>query len=151
MTKCCQDNQSISIKFKNPEVYKEFDHITQGDWIDLRVNDITTLKKGEFKLIDLGVAMELPDGYEAHVAPRSSSFSKYGIIQTNSVGVIDNSYCGDDDWWAMPVYPTRDVTLMKGTRICQFRIVKNQPKIEFNIVKELDNGNRGGFGSTGEK
>jgi dUTP pyrophosphatase len=93
--------------------------------------------------------MQLPQGYEAHIAPRSSTFKNWGIIQVNSVGVIDESYCGDDDEWKMPVYATRDATIEKGDRICQFRIVEKQPMIEFNVVSHLDNENRGGFGSSG--
>lgn len=92
--------------------------------------------------------MKLPEGFEAHLAPRSSTFKNFGILQTNSVGVVDSSYCGAEDWWKMPVYATRDVTIEKGSRIAQFRIMENQPKIQFEET-ELENKNRGGFGSTG--
>ena len=109
------------------------------------------LKAGEFKLIPLGVAMELPKGYEAHVVPRSSTFKNYGILQVNSCGIIDGSYCGDEDMWRMPVYATRDTIIHKNERICQFRIMENQPKIVFDEVESLDNASRGGFGSTGKK
>ena len=151
MTNCCQEELSIKIKFKDPKVYKDFNHIEVGDWIDLRVNDTVSLKAGQFKLLDLGVALELPKGYEAYILPRSSTFKKYGLIQTNGVSAIDNSYNGDEDWWLYPVKADRDITLLKGTRICQFRIQKNQPKIKFEIVDKLENSNRGGVGSTGEK
>ena len=151
MSRCCPKTLSISIKFKDKDVYKEFNHIEVGDWIDLRVNETVSLKKGELKVIDLGVAMELPKGYEAYVAPRSSLFKHYGIIQPNSIGIIDNSYSGDGDWWLFPAYPTKDVTLLKGTRICQFRVMNNQPEIIFNVVDELGNEDRGGCGSTGER
>jgi dUTP pyrophosphatase len=95
--------------------------------------------------------MQLPEGYEAHVVPRSSTFKTYGVIQTNSCGVIDGSYCGDEDIWKMPVYATRDTVIEKNDRICQFRIMKNQPKILFEETKKLNNQNRGGFGSTGKQ
>ena len=93
--------------------------------------------------------MELPPGYEAHVVPRSSTFKTYGILQTNSCGVIDGSYCGDQDMWKMPVYATRDTTIQKGDRICQFRIMENQPEIVFQETEFLENKDRGGFGTTG--
>ena len=122
----------------------------KSDWIDLRTAVEVTLKAGEFRLIPLGVAIALPHGYEAHLAPRSSTFKNYGILQTNSVGVVDCSYCGDNDQWHMPVYATRDVTIEKGARICQFRIMENQPKLHFTRVAHLDAPDRGGFGSTGK-
>ena len=123
----------------------------KSDWIDLRAAEEVTLKAGEFALIPLGVAMALPEGYEAHLAPRSSTFKNYGILQTNSIGVVDWSYRGDNDEWRMPVYATRDVTIEKGARICQFRIVENQPKLNFVRVGHLDGPDRGGFGSTGKR
>ena len=122
----------------------------KSDWIDLHAAEEVTLKAGEFRLIPLGVAMALPEGYEAHIVPRSSTFKNYGILQTNSMGVVDCSYCGDNDQWRMPVYATRDVTIEKGARICQFRIMKNQPQLEFLTVDHLDGPDRGGFGSTGK-
>lgn len=123
--------------------------IDKGDWIDLRTNETISLKKGDFRLIPLGVGMKLPKGYEAHVAPRSSTFKNWGIIQVNSVGVIDNSYSGDNDQWFMPVYATRDTIINRNDRICQFRIVKKQPKIVFNELEHLADADRGGCGSTG--
>ena len=122
----------------------------KSDWIDLRASEEVTLKAGEFRLIPLGVAMELPQGYEAHLVPRSSTFKNYGILQTNSMGVVDCSYCGDNDQWRMPVYATRDVTIEKNARICQFRIMANQPKLRFEKVARLEGADRGGFGSTGK-
>ena len=122
----------------------------KSDWIDLRAAVEVTLKAGEFRLIPLGIAVALPRGYEAHIAPRSSTFKNYGILQTNSVGVVDCSYCGDNDQWHMPVYATRDVTIEKGARICQFRIMQNQPPLLFTRVDHLDAPDRGGFGSTGK-
>ena len=122
----------------------------KSDWIDLHTAEEVTLKAGEFRLIPLGVAIALPEGYEAHIVPRISTFKNYGILQTNSMGVVDCSYCGDNDQWRMPVYATRDVTIEKGARICQFRIMKNQPQLEFLTVDHLDGPDRGGFGSTGK-
>lgn len=122
----------------------------KSDWIDLRASEEISLKAGEFALIPLGVAMELPKGYEAHLVPRSSTYKTWGLIQTNSMGVIDCSYCGDEDMWRVPVYATRDTTVHVNDRIAQFRIVENQPKIHFEQVEHLENANRGGFGSTGK-
>lgn len=122
----------------------------KSDWIDLRAAETVTLKAGEFRLIPLGVAIALPAGYEAHIVPRSSTFKTYGILQTNSMGVVDNTYCGDGDQWRFPAYATRDVTVEKGARICQFRVMENQPLLEFVSVEHLDGPDRGGFGSTGK-
>lgn len=121
-----------------------------GDWIDLAVAKDYEIGKDEFKLLSLGVSMKLPKGYEANIVPRSSTFKRYGILQTNHYGVIDNSYSGTNDVWHFPAYATRDIFIEKGTRICQFKIVKNQPKsIIFNVVSALKEEDRGGFGSTG--
>ena len=122
-----------------------------GDWIDLRAAEDVKITAGEFKLIPLGVGMKLPNGYEAIVAPRSSTFKNFGLLQVNSVGVIDGAYCGDTDQWMMPVVATRDVEIHKNDRICQFRILKNQGAIKFNKVDSLNSKSRGGFGSSGVK
>lgn len=143
------NTKEIKIKFKDPKVYEEFNHIEVGDWIDLRTIDVITLKKGQFRKVDLGVAMELPKGYEAWLAPRSSTFKKYGILQVNSPAIFDNSFCGDSDYWNFLVLAKVNVTIPKGTRLCQFRIVENQPQINFKVVDKLNNANRGGIGSTG--
>lgn len=124
--------------------------IDKGDWIDLRVAEDIHLEAGEFKLIPLGVAMVLPPNYEALLIPRSSTFKKYGIIQTNSIGLIDETYCGDNDEWLLPVLATGTVDIPKNTRICQFRILKHQPTVAFAEVDHLSETDRGGFGSTGE-
>ena len=124
---------------------------TKSNWIDLRAAENVNLKAGEFKLIPLGVGMILPEGYEANIVPRSSTFKKWGIIQTNSFGVIDNSYSGDNDQWFFPAYATRDTRINKNDRICQFRINKIQSDIEFTITDKLNDKSRGGFGSTGVK
>ncbi len=123
----------------------------KSDWIDLRAAEEFSLKAGEFKLIPLGVAMQLPAGYEAHIVPRSSTFKNFGIIQTNHVGIVDNAYCGPNDWWYMPAYAMRDTVIHKNDRICQFRIVENQPKVCFEEVTQLISADRGGIGSTGVK
>lgn len=120
-----------------------------GDWIDLRAAEEVELKAGEFKLISLGVSMKLPYGFEALVIPRSSTFKHWGILQTNHCGLIDNSYCGDNDIWFFPALATRDTLIERNSRICQFRIQKKMPMIEFNAVDHLEGTNRGGFGSTG--
>lgn len=120
-----------------------------GEWHDLSTACYMTINKGEFALIHLGVAMKLPEGYEAFLVPRSSTFKNYGIIQTNGIGVIDNAYSGDKDEWKMPVYATKNVVIPKGARIAQFRIVRKEPEIIFEEVEHLDDKNRGGFGSSG--
>lgn len=124
-------------------------YIENGDWIDLRAAETISFKAGEHKLVPLGVGMILPEGYEAHIVPRSSTFKKYGIIQTNHVGIIDNSYSGEEDEWKFSAYATRDTIINKNDRICQFRIIERQPNIRFNIVSHLNDKSRGGFGSTG--
>lgn len=122
----------------------------KSNWIDLRCAEDVDLKAGEFKLIRLGVGMILPEGYEANIVPRSSTFKHYGLLQTNSYGVVDNSYSGDNDEWKFPVYATRDVHINKNDRICQFRINKVQPTVEFETVEHLNETDRGGFGSSGK-
>lgn len=141
--------KTIKIKF-----LREIDPIiqfNQGDWIDLRCAEDISLKKGESALIPLGIAVELPKGYEAVLAARSSTFWKYGIILTNAIGIIDESYCGDADEWKLPVLATRDTSITKNSRIAQFRIIEHQPDIGFKVVETLGNADRGGFGSTGSK
>lgn len=141
----------IKIKYHDEDMEKLKFIEGKSDWIDLRSAERVELKEGDFKLISLGVSMELPEGYEAHVAPRSSTFKNFGIIQTNSVGVIDESYCGDDDIWMMPVLAMRDSLIEKGDRICQFRIMKKMEEISLEEVSLLGNKNRDGLGSTGIK
>lgn len=139
----------IKIKYLDDSI-KRLTYVEgKSDWIDLAAAETVTLKKGEFKLIHLGVAMELPEGYEAHIAPRSSTYKNFKILETNSVGVVDRSYCGPNDWWKMAVYATEDTTINKGDRIAQFRIIENQPKLNF-VESELTGQDRGGFGSTGK-
>lgn len=139
---------TIKIKYFDNEISK-IEKIEKGDWIDLRAAETVNLKAGEFKLIKLGVGMILPEGYEAHVVPRSSTYKNFGVIQTNHCGVIDESYSGDNDQWRFPAYALRDTVINKNDRICQFRIVKKQPEIKFQEVDKLTGEDRGGFGSTG--
>lgn len=138
-----------SIKVKYLRDVQKIKRISVGDWIDLRAAETVEMKAGEFKMIPLGVAMELPKGYEALVAPRSSTFKQYGIILANSIGIIDESYKGDDDEWNFLAYAMRDTEIKKNERICQFRIIGHQPEIEIEEVDTLGNENRGGIGSTG--
>jgi dUTP pyrophosphatase len=143
--------EQIKIQYLNDTIERLRYIDGKSDWIDLRAAQRVTLKAGEFAMIHLGVAMQLPDGYEAHIVPRSSTFKNFGIIQTNHCGIVDSSYCGPNDWWRMPVYALRDTVIEVNDRICQFRIVENQPKILFDEVDSLSGEDRGGFGSTGKQ
>ena len=140
----------IRIKYFTDKIEKLKYIDGKSDWIDLRCAEEISLKQGEFKLIPLGVAMQLPAGYEAHVVPRSSTFKNFGVIQTNHCGIIDESYSGDNDQWYMPVLAMRDTQIHVNDRICQFRIFEHQPVIEFEEADHLDGADRGGFGSTGK-
>lgn len=140
--------KTVMIKYKdNAPHLVDF---TKGDWIDLASPKSMVYKKGDLVHVDFGVAMELPEGYEAHIAPRSSLFQNTGLLLTNGVGVIDNSYCGDEDYWGAKFYATCDGLIEEGQRLCQFRIIENQPNIHFKEVDHLGNENRGGYGSTGK-
>lgn len=143
-------NMDIKIKYFTEAIDKLCYIDGKSDWIDLRAAETVTMKAGEFKLIPLGIAMQLPDGYEAHIVPRSSTFKNYGIIQTNSMGVIDETYCGPNDQWFMPAFAMRDTTIRVNDRICQFRIMTHQPKINFVSSTLENNDDRGGHGSTGK-
>lgn len=123
----------------------------KSDWVDMRASETVEMNAGDFKIIPLGVAMELPEGYEAYVLPRSSTFAKWGIMMVNSMGVIDNSYCGDNDIWGFPALAIRRTVINAGDRICQFRITKNSEPIDFIEVESLGNEDRGGYGSTGTR
>ena len=142
----------VKIKYHDKELEK-LCNIEGGksDWIDLRSAHDLTLKKGDFSLISLGVSIEIPKGYEAHIVPRSSTFKNWGLLQTNCLGVVDNSYSGDNDIWCIPVYATRDTEIKKGDRVCQFRLFKNQEDINFIEVDHMEGLDRGGFGSTGKR
>lgn len=149
--------EQIKIKYHDHDI-ERLNKIKIGDWIDLRAAETVFIPVGQARMVSLGIAMKLPEGYEAHVVPRSSTFKNFGVIQTNGIGIIDNSYSGTNDIWRFPVYclEGKDIgevgtTIHKNDRICQFRIVKKQPELEFDEVLFLDDTDRGGFGSTGVK
>ena len=142
--------ENIKIKYHNKNIDKVA-AIQNGDWIDLRAAETVDMKAGEFRLISLGISMKLPEGYEANIVPRSSTFKKWGVLQVNSMGVIDNSYCGENDIWMFPALAIRNTTINEGDRICQFRIVKKMDDIEFIEVEHMEDEDRGGFGSTGDR
>lgn len=127
---------------------QKIERFNVGDWIDLRAAEDVSMNAGEFKMIPLGIAMELPSGYEALVASRSSTF-KRGIMMANGIGIIDESYNGDGDEWHFPAFAVKDATIHKNERICQFRIIQHQPMIHLMEVDHLGNEDRGGIGSTG--
>ena len=139
----------MEIKVKYHADIQPLKKTANGDWIDLRAAEDVELKAGEFKIISLGVSMKLPDGYEAHVVPRSSTYKTWGVLQSNHMGVIDNSYCGDNDIWMFPARADRDTVIHKNDRICQFRVVKKMEDVCFITVEKLGNADRGGFGSSG--
>ena len=142
------DKLKILIRYHAPDMPK-IEKIKVGDWIDLRAAEDAEMKHGEFRIISLGVSMKLPDGYEAHIVPRSSTFKNFRVMQANSYGVIDNAYSGDKDIWGFPCYAFEDTVIHKGDRICQFRIVKRMEPVEFEAVEHMPDASRGGFGSTG--
>lgn len=142
---------TLKIRYHSSEIEK-LDYIEgKSDWIDLRSAENVTMKKGEFRLISLGVSIQLPKGYEAVIVPRSSTFKNFGIIQTNHMGVVDETYCGDHDVWMMAAFALRDTQIRVNDRICQFRIQKHQPGIVFEETQMLGNPDRGGIGSTGKQ
>lgn len=141
--------KTLLVKYANKHT-TPIEQKNNSDWIDLRSSATVELKAGEFSLIPLGIAVQLPDGYEAHIVPRSSTFKNFGIIQTNHCGIVDESYCGDNDWWFFPAYALRDTTINFDDRICQFRIMKKQETLGIISVEELNNKDRGGHGSTGK-
>lgn len=138
-----------NIKIRYLRDIDKIERLDNGDWIDLRAAETVSMAAGEYLMIPLGVAMELPEGYEALVAPRSSTFKRLGVILANSIGIIDESYKGDNDEWHFPAYAVKDTIIQKNERICQFRIIEHQPMIHLQEVDHLGNDDRGGFGSTG--
>ena len=142
---------NLKVKYFSEDIEKLRYIDGKSDWIDLRSAADVELKAGEFKLIPLGIAIELPHGYEAHVVPRSSTFKNFGVLQVNSMGVIEETYCGDNDQWFMPVLAVRDTKICVNDRICQFRIMEHQPALTFEQVDHLEGADRGGFGSTGKQ
>lgn len=144
-------SEKIRIKYLSNQI-EPLEYIGgKSDWIDLRAAENVDLKAGDFKLIPLGVAMQLPKGYEAHIIPRSSTFKNFGVIQANHMGMVDESYCGDNDQWYFPAIAMRDTSIKIGDRICQFRIMEHQPQLSFEVVETLGNKDRGGIGSTGTR
>ena len=140
--------QRILIKYHTDIPHLEFID-GKSDWIDLRAAEDVEMKAGDFKIISLGISVKLPEGYEAHIAPRSSTYKHFGIIEANSMGIIDSSYCGEDDIWGFPALAMRDTVIHKGDRICQFRIMKKMEPVELVEVAHMNDESRGGFGSTG--
>ena len=144
-------SKKIRIKYLSNQI-EPLEYIGgKSDWIVLQAAENVDLKAGDFKLIPLGVAMQLPKGYEAHIIPRSSTFKNFGVIQANHMGMVDESYCGDNDQWYFPAIAMRDTSIKIGDRICQFRIMENQPQLSFEVVETLGNKDRGGIGSTGTR
>ena len=143
--------ETLKIRYLSDKIEKLRFIDGKSDWIDLRSAEEVSMKAGEARLIYLGIAVQLPKGYEAHVVPRSSTFKNFGLIQTNHMGVIDESYCGDHDEWKVPVMAVRDTCIHVNDRICQFRIMKHQPELKFEEVEHLDGCDRGGFGTTGKQ
>ena len=144
------EKEKIRIRYHSQEIEKLRYIDGKSDWIDLRAAEEVSLKAGDFALINMGISVQLPRGYEMIIAARSSTFKNFGLIQTNAIGVVDESYCGDDDIIMMPVYATRDTQVHVNDRLCQFRILRHQPEIVFEEVDSLENESRGGFGSTGK-
>ena len=140
----------MKVKVKYHTDILPLEQTDNGDWIDLRAAEDVEMKAGDFKIISLGISMKLPKGYEAHIIPRSSTFKTWGIIQTNHMGLIDNTYCGEDDIWMFPALATRDIIIKKNDRICQFRVEKKMESLEFETVDKMEDANRGGFGSSGK-
>lgn len=143
--------ETIKIRYLSDQIEKLRYIDGKSDWIDLRAAERVELRAGEFKLIPLGIAMQLPAGYEAHIVPRSSTFKNFGIIQTNHCGIVDESYCGNNDQWFMPAFALQDTVIEVNDRICQFRIMEHQPAISFVETEDLGNADRGGIGSTGKQ
>lgn len=154
----------MKIRIKYYDGATKLKKITKGNWIDVYANTDIFIEEGNRAMIPLGFALELPNGWEGHLAPRSSTFKTWGVIQTNSVGVVDDTYIGDNDQWHMPIFclqgketlkedgiEKRGTWIKKGDKIGQFRIMEVMPTIEFEEVESFGNEDRGGFGSTGKK
>lgn len=139
----------IQIKYFSKAIDKLILPNKSANWIDLRAAEEVSLKAGEMKLIRLGVGMILPEGYEAHIVARSSTFKNFGVLQANAYGVVDETYCGEEDEWCFPAYAVRDTVIHVNDRICQFRIEEHQPTFEFEETEHLKDKSRGGFGTSG--
>lgn len=143
------DVLEVLIKYHDEDLGK-IEKIPVGDWIDLRAAERADMEPNEFKVISLGISVKLPEGYEMHILPRSSTFRRWGILMTNSMGIIDESFCGENDILGFPALAMRSTTIFKGDRICQFRIMKKMPEVRFTEVDHMEDEDRGGFGSTGK-
>lgn len=150
----------MKLRIKYFEGATRLQKIAKGNWIDVYANKDVFIKVGDRAMVPLGFALELPQGWEGHLAPRSSTFKTWGIIQTNSIGVVDDTYIGDNDQWHMPVFclqgkhievEEQGTWIRKGDKIGQFRIMEVMPEIEFEEVDTFGNSDRGGFGTTGVK
>lgn len=139
----------IRIKYHNKNLDGTIQQKPNSAWIDLRAAETVEMDAGDFKIISLGISVKIPEGYEAHIAPRSSTFKNFGILQTNGVGVIESSYCGEDDVWGFPALAMRKTVIREGDRICQFRIMKEMGPIDIAATNNMNGQSRGGFGSTG--
>ena len=139
----------VLVKYHDKDLGK-IEKLPVGDWIDLRSAERVDMNMFDSKFISLGISMKLPEGYEAHMVPRSSTFNKWGILQTNGIGIIDESYCGENDVWKFPALAMRSTTIFKGDRICQFRIMPKMPEVIFTEVEHMNDPDRGGLGSTGK-
>ena len=145
-----QVEAKLKIKYHVKELEKLRYIDGKSDWIDLRVAESVSMKQGEYRLISMGISVEIPKGYEMLIVPRSSSYKNFGILQTNAMGVVDESFCGDNDIIHMPILAMRDTEIHINDRIGQFRLMPHQPEVHFIEVDHLDNEDRGGFGTTGK-
>ena len=145
-----QGEAKLKIKYHVKELEKLRYIDGKSDWIDLRVAENVSMKQGEYRLISMGISVEIPKGYEMLIVPRSSAYKNFGILQTNAMGVVDESFCGDNDIIHMPILAMRDTEIHINDRIGQFRLMPHQPEVHFIEVDHLDNEDRGGFGTTGK-
>ena len=145
-----QVEAKLKIKYHVKELEKLRYIDGKSDWIDLRVAENVSMKQGEYRLISMGISVEIPKGYEMLIVPRSSAYKNFGILQTNAMGVVDESFCGDNDIIHMPILAMRDTEIHINDRIGQFRLMPHQPEVHFIEVEHLDNEDRGGFGTTGK-
>ena len=134
-----QVEAKLKIKYHVKELEKLRYIDGKSDWIDLRVAENVSMKQGEYRLISMGISVEIPKGYEMLIVPRSSAYKNFGILQTNAMGVVDESFCGDNDIIHMPILAMRDTEIHINDRIGQFRLMPHQPEVHFIEVDHLDN------------
>ena len=142
-------DNGIRVMYHNKNLEGTIKQVPDSAWIDLRAAETVEMEPGEFRIISLGISVEIPPGFEAHIAPRSSTFKHFGVLQVNGVGVVESSYCGEDDVWGFPALAMRKTIIHEGDRICQFRIMREMGPLDIETVDSLSNKSRGGFGSTG--